>query len=213
MTKQKTRKPMDKLDGFDSREAMWAEIRKMGTFTVRDLYERTTLTLENVRDYVTGLTKGGFLSSDKDTEQELIVGCSPRKAVTFTLVRNVGIDAPRVRKDGTTVVQGQGVANMWRTMRILGTFSARELAFSASTETCVVSVGTAQTYAIHLCHAGYLLKVKGAYRFRPTMHTGPKPPMIQRVKRVWDPNLKKVMWSEEAITNDELRMTNEGGLP
>ena len=29
------------------------------------------------------------------------------------------------------------------------------------------------------------------------MYTGPKAPMVQRVKRVWDPNLKRVMCVEE----------------
>ena len=207
MTKTR-RKAVDRLNGHDSREALWVEIRKLGTFTIMELRALTDLSRDTVNDYVIGLANGGFLSSDKDTVKDMIVK-TPKRPVTYTLVRDVGVDAPRVRTDGTTVTQGQGVANMWRTMRILGTFSARELAVTASTESCVISEATARSYTGHLCQAGYLLKVKGSYRFRPTMYSGPKAPMIQRVKRVWDANLKKVMWSEDAITTDESGITDE----
>lgn len=193
MMAKPNRKPMDKLNGFDSREAIWAEIRRLKSFTVRELYEGTTLKLDSVREYVAGLKYAGYVAAQ--------VSDAPfvpfkTQATVYTLVRDVGIDAPRVRKDGTPVTQGQGTANMWRTMRILGTFSARELAVSASTETCVIKENTAARYLRYLCDAGYLHNQKGLYRFLPSMHTGPKPPMIQNVKRVWDQNLKKVMWSE-----------------
>jgi len=192
--KKPNRKPMDKLNGYDSREAMWAEIRAMRTFTVRELKEATTLKIESVREYVTGLTNGGFL--ERDDSQILNDKGFGKNSVIYTLIRNVGVDAPRVRKDGSTVTQGQGTANMWRTMRILGTFSARELAVSASTDTCVIAESTAASYIRHLCDAGYIRKGKYLFRFITAMYTGPKPPMVQRVKRVWDQNLKKVMWSE-----------------
>ena len=192
MTKP-NRKPMDKLNGFDSREAIWADIRRLKSFTVRELWMESTLKLDSVREYVAGLKSAGYVAAQ--------VSDAPfvpfkTQATVYTLVRDVGIEAPRVRKDGTLVTQGQGTANMWRTMRILGTFSARELAVSASTETCVIKEDTAAKYLRHLHDAGYLHNIKGRYRFLPSMHTGPKPPMIQRVKRVWDQNLKKVMWSE-----------------
>jgi hypothetical protein len=68
----------------------------------------------------------------------------------------------------------------------------------------VIKEATAEKYLRHLRDAGYLIQVKGSrscavmWRFLPSMHTGPRAPMIQRVKRVWDQNLKKVMWSEES---------------
>lgn len=193
-----SRKTMDKLNGIDSREAIWAEIRKRrDSFTVRDLHLSTTMKMESVREYVTGLVNAGYVEEKEDGGGLKAKVPFKTPAVIYTLVRDVGIEAPRVRKDGTPVTQGQGTANMWRTMRIIGTFSARELAVSASTETCIISESTAKSYVSHLCQAGYLVQVKGIYRFVPSMHTGPKPPMIQRVKRVWDQNLKKVMWSED----------------
>jgi len=187
------RKQMNKLNGYDSREAIWAIIRDIeGSFTVRDIYLETTLDASSVRSYLRGLTNGGYLKED--------TSCSPS---AFTLVNDCGIDAPRVRKDGSPVTQGQGRINMWRTMRTLQVFNPRDLSIHASTKICTVKETTAEDYCKHLCRAGYLRRDKhGAYFFIPQMFTGPKPPMIQRVKRVWDQNLKKVMWSEDGGKND-----------
>ena len=129
---RQSRKPMDKLNGFDSREAIWSAIRKLPRFTVRDLQQETTLEISTVRDYVSGLTAAGYLSQEE--------GVCP---FSFVLKKNVGVDAPRVRKDGTIVTQGQGRINMWRTMRILRIINAKDLAVTASTEDCHISVKTA----------------------------------------------------------------------
>ncbi len=182
------RKQMNKLNGYDSREAMWEFIRQWaGKFTVRDIYLATTLDASSVRAYLRGLTNGGYLAEDTSTAPS-----------SFTLVNDCGIDAPRVRKDGSRVTQGQGRINMWRTMRTLKVFSSRDLAIHASTHSCQVKESSAVDYCKHLCRAGYLRKDRhGNYFFLPHMFTGPKPPMIQRVKRVWDQNLKKIMWSED----------------
>jgi hypothetical protein len=207
-----SRKAMDRLNGFDSRQAIWDEIRRHGKdgFTVRELRDSTTLQTETVREFVTGLVNAGYLTILVDAlDPDHPVLKDKAGAILYALVKNVGIDAPRVRKDGTPVTQGQGTANMWHTMWILGTFSVRELAVTASIETCVIKEATAERYLRHLCEAGYLRQTKGRYRLLPYMHTGSKPPMIQRVKRVWDQNLKMVMWSEEQVEGQGLKA--EGG--
>lgn len=182
-----SRKPVDRLNGVDCREQIWAWLRKVKSVTVKELSVDTGLEMSSVRDYLRGLTNGGYLEEDK----------SGRSSV-FTLVRDVGVDAPRVRKDGSKVTQGQGRINMWRTMRILRRFSAIELAVSASTESCEVLQSSADDYIKHLCRAGYLRQDgDGRFLFLEHMFTGPKPPMVQRVKRVWDQNLNQVMWSED----------------
>lgn len=187
-TKRTTRKPMDKLNGFDSREAIWALIRSKRQFTVRDLYLATTLEASSVLDYVRGLTNAGYLREE--------IG---DKARLFTLIKDVGVDAPRVSRDGKPVTQGQGRINMWRSMYIIQSFSAKELAVNASTPDCIVKLSSAENYCGFLCRAGYLRRDKdGRYTFLRHMFTGPKPPMVQRIKRVWDQNLKKVMWGEDS---------------
>jgi hypothetical protein len=187
-----TRKPVDRLNGFDSREAIWTAIRARRSFTVKDVHLDTTLEETSVRDYIRGLTNAGYLEEDK--------GQSP---AVFSLIKDVGIDAPRVRKDGSAVTQGQGQINLWRTMRILRVFTARDLAVAASTPQCPIKLSTAEDYISHLCRAGYLRRDgRGGFAFLAHMFTGPKPPMIQRVKRVWDANLKQVMWSEDGGGDD-----------
>lgn len=186
------RKPMDKLNGFDTREAMWVLIRAKKIFTVREIYQETTLDASSVLDYVRGLTNAGYLREETGENAKL-----------FTLVKDVGVDAPRVHRDGTAVTQGQGRINMWRSMRILQVFSAKDLAISAATPTCEIKLSSAEDYCRHLSRAGYLRRDKdGRYSFLRHMFTGPKPPMIQRVKRVWDQNLKKIMWSEDGGSHD-----------
>ena len=190
------RKTVNKLNGFDSRDTAWKAIREKKVFTVRDIHMETTLDISTIRDYLTGLTKAGFL--EKEDVQSLPDTVSRNKAPEYTLVKDVGADAPRVRKDGTLVTQGQGRINMWRSMKIMKTFTTQELAVTASTPTCTVKHATAEDYCYHLNKAGYLGKIeKGMYFFINSQFTGPKPPMIQRVKRVWDQNLKKVMWPED----------------
>lgn len=190
---RRNRKPVDKLNGYDSREAMWEVIRQVKSFTVRLLHQETTLEISSVRDYVTGLTRAGYLEVNK-----------VENPVVFDLIKDVGVDAPRVRRDGGLVTQGQGRINMWRTMRIIKKFTARELAINSSTSTCTVKESTAKDYIKHLARAGYLRHLKGGvYFFKPHMFSGPKPPMVQRVKRVWDQNLKKIMWSEDGGGPDD----------
>ncbi len=200
------RKTVDNLNGLDSRDAVWSAIRKLRIFTVRDLTMETTLQEDTVRSYVTGLRNAGFLAEagEKKSGVRGIAG----KAKLWKLVKDAGIDTPRVRKDGTLVVQGIGRMQMWRTMRIIGTFSALSLAVNASTEDCQVAEETAKEYIIFLHRAGYLGRIyKGRYRLLPSRYTGPKPPMIQRVKQVWDANLKKVMWSNNGGCHDPKRQS------
>lgn len=187
IAKQANRKPVDKLNGFDSREAVWKVIQMKRVFTVREIHQATDLEISSVRDYIRGLTNAGYLSED-----------AAAKTATFTLIKDVGVDAPRVQKDGSEVTMGRGRINMWRAMYILQVFTAKDLAINATTPECVIKLNSAEDYCLHLFRAGYLRRDKGGrYTFLRHMFTGPKPPMVQRVKRVWDQNLKKVMWSED----------------
>lgn len=190
-------KPMDKRNGLDSRQALWEVIRRLQTFTLRTLREETVLKMDSVREYVFGLESAGFLRRQPRSEK-------PGTPNSWELVNDIGVEAPRVRKDGTLVTQGDGRKNMWEAMRILRTFTARELAVAASLPECRVKEQTAIDYAYHLCKAGYLKKSGDGYTFLPAAYTGPQPPQIQRTKRVWDPNQRKVRWrSDEEAGNDE----------
>ena len=86
-------------------------------------------------------------------------------------------------------------------MRVIGPFSILDLALNASTEEQPVKFSDARDYVANLHKAGYLVMLEGQiggraiYRLVPSRYSGPKPPMVQRIKQVWDPNLGKVVWS------------------
>lgn len=189
-------KPMHKRNGLDTRQAVWEAIRRLGTFTLRQLREETLLSMDSVREYVTGLHAAGYIGKE---------GCHVQGyAGQWNLVKDIGIEAPRVRKDGSPVTQGQGRENMWNAMLIMRTFSARELAVAACTKDCYVKESTAADYAKHLCHAGYLTKRPGgSYQMLPSAYTGPRPPMVQRTKVVWDPNQQQVRWRSDVEVSDD----------
>lgn len=186
-------KPIDKRNPLETREAIWAAIRKLQAFKVRELRFETRCTMEQVRDYVTGLHAAGYLKKLENTG--------------YALVRDCGIEPPKVRKDGTEITMGKGREQMWLVMKVLGDFSALDLAVHASTEDVQVSETDAKSYMLYLHKAGYLVEVqpgksgnrpgngvKARYRLLPQKYSGPRPPMVQRVKQVYDQNLKKVVW-------------------
>ena len=43
----------------------------------------------------------------------------------------------------------------------------------------------------------------GAYQMHATAFTGPRAPMIQRTRRVWDPNRNEVRWQGGEVRDDE----------
>lgn len=182
------------------RQAVWLAIREIGEFTLRDLWLTTNVDRATVRTYVESLAKAGILetfSSGKATS-----GQKGQQPTVFKLVRDCGIEAPRVDRDGNPVIQGAAREQMWRTMKMVrGDFTSEELAIAASLEDSPVSPVDAKDYLRHLAVAGYLAITQrgrsgkpGRYRFNPAKNTGPKPPMIQRMQTVFDPNLGKIVW-------------------
>jgi len=59
-----------------------------------------------IRAYTKGLVNAGHLQ---------------REGETFSLVRDIGVDAPRVRDDGRRVTVGARREQIWRTLKILVT--------------------------------------------------------------------------------------------
>jgi hypothetical protein len=184
-----SRKPIDQQQPSECRQAIWDWIKQHPTkFQIGDIMYDIRLTGSSVKEYLTGLVKAGYLAVIKNP--------LPGVSAMYDLINDTGNDAPRVRKDGTPVTQGQGQQYMWNAMRILKTFSAYDLAFNASTDDLTVSGQTALTYCRALCKAGYLVaRDNNQYMLISSKWTGPHPPQIQRTKQVYDPNLKRVVWS------------------
>jgi hypothetical protein len=198
-----SRVPADKPLKLRGEAAFWRAICGFGedTWTLSDVEDCCNAARQTVREYLIRLEKGGYIET---------VGEAP--ATSAKLFRRVktAAEAPRLHADGSPVTAGRGTAQMWRSMKMLKTFDAHELSIAASTEDAMVSVATAADYTKHLHRAGYLALAapskpghrpgtgkQARYRLLPSKNTGPKAPQIQRVKRVFDPNLGKVMWEED----------------
>jgi hypothetical protein len=187
-----SRKPIDQQQPTECRQAVWEEIRQRGAgalFTMAEIAKCVRLEQSSVREYMIGLVNAGYLGTH-----------TIRKATSggniLFMENDIGNDAPRVRKDGTPVTQGQGRQQMWNAMRILKVFRPVDLAFNASTDCHTVAESEATGYCTALCKAGYLSDRPAAgYMLIPSMWTGPHPPQIQRTKQVYDPNLKRVVWA------------------
>ncbi|MGS0980610.1 hypothetical protein [Burkholderia glumae] len=155
------RKPVSELKGGrGSRQIVWEFIRAHAdSFTVFDIEKATRLDLATIRTYVQWLERGGFVAVTNDTR-------TSRQRKQYRLVRNVGIEAPRIDKAGKLLAP-TGQENMWRTMRITKTFTAEELAARSTTDQTSVSVASARNYITDLARAAYLLVVDPGHPYRP----------------------------------------------
>lgn len=172
------------------REAIWAAIRgRQGglSFSVADIVALTEANGKTVRDYFKALTAAGYLQEE---------GVVPGHAARWRLVRDIGQEAPRVRPDGSAVTQGTATEQLWRGMYMLKEFSYLDLIETASVE---IPADTAKAYCKMLLATGYLRVLRKAEptsgriaRYRLIRNNGPKPPQVQRVKRVYDPNSREV---------------------
>ena len=175
-----------------ARERIWAAIREMKTVTVREVADRCDAKADAVRGYFTGLVAAGVL--------DVIHRGTGGKHSVYTLKRDLGVHAPRVRKDGTFLPDSVR-SRLWNAMPIFGVFTARDLAMSTTLAESPVSRAEALDYCRWLAQAGYLRDLGDEkFRFIPARHTGVKAPQIVRVTQVYDPNIDK-----GGTTNDEPR--------
>lgn len=138
------RKPIASLAGGKSlRQILWETLRTHGgEFTIFDVCPGR-VPLETARDYLNGLSRAGYLAQ---------VGAAAKgERKRYVLARDNGIEAPRVRRDGSPVTQGGINDAMWGAIRVLNDFTAAEIADLAGAEP-----GTAKTYCLFLERAGYL---------------------------------------------------------
>lgn len=194
-----SRKAIDKQQPNECRQAIWEWIRinehvngPLAVFILKDI--DVNLEKSSVREYLTGLANAGYLVATK--------GKGLAENTTYTLVKDAGHHAPRVRKDGSEVIQGKSRQYMWNIIPILKNFTTQDLAYNASTPEHTVEEVDAKDYITHLYRAGYLVMAKVCkqgekqlWKLKHGMWTGPQPPQVQRTKQVYDPNLQRVVWA------------------
>lgn len=214
-----SRKPVTEyVGGKGPRQHVWEAIRALAAagneaFDEHAIHRampreaRMIIEMGTLRDYRHCLVAAGILA--------VVTPCLNRKTpATYRLAIDEGLEAPRVRRDGSRVTQGRAQEQMWRTLRILsGDTNGRELAAHASTPQIPVAEAAARDYLLVLNQAGYLLctqpgkgmgkgGVLARYRLNPSRNTGPRPPMVCRTRVVYDPNEDKVVW-HPSVTDEE----------
>lgn len=203
-----SRKPavLELAGGKSQRQRIWDAVRRFaqtdeGRFTIDDLSRTCGIELDPVQEYVKGLSSAGYLRlTNADT---LRVGGRLVKKI-FELARDNGVEAPRVRRDGTPVTMGRGTEALWAAMTVLDNFNHHLVA-----EIAQVKPGTAATYCQLLGKAGYLEVVtlgkgKGnggiatVWRVAEVHRQKPRAPMITRQRCIYDPNTHEIAWAEGA---------------
>lgn len=193
------RKPihLELAGGQSSRQRIWVRIRGSSGagFDIADVTPGD-VSIETTRDYLIGLSRAGYL--------ETVQASDPRTRAIYRLIKDTGIEAPRVTRRGIVVTQGQGNEALWGAMQAMGSFNTRVLAEMAG-----VKESTVKTYCTLLTRAGYLTidrQGKGVgrggiatqYRLLTSRVNGPRPPMITRLKAVYDPNIHAFVWQQNA---------------
>lgn len=212
------RKPVTEYAGGKGpRQHIWEAIRRLAAagapFADEDVLRACPrsekITASAVADYRRCLLNAGILATVSD-------GVPRRSPASYRLEKNEGLDAPRVRADGSRVTQGLAQEQMWRILRMMsGDTNGRELAAHASTESSPVAESSARSYLMALHQAGYLTTtaagkgnghggVQARYRLKTARNTGPKPPMICRQKVIYDPNEDRVVWSPRVTPEDAI---------
>lgn len=207
------RKPahLEMIGGKGPRQRVWERIRarRGAEFELLDVVVGDECTA-TARDYLIGLERAGYLRISRPG--------APRQRKHWSLARDIGAEAPRVRRDGTPVTAGLAQEQMWRTLRMLnGDTNARELAAHASTPAIAVSPLAAGDYLRNLCRASYVectaagkglgrgrggTGVQGRYRL--ITNTGPRPPMVCRADSIYDPNLGCTVWIKPVTEEDAI---------
>lgn len=186
--------------GKSPRQIVWDAIRLLhaqgsAAWTQTDIQRaipkeaRREVTLSIIRKYCWTLTLAGMIRVTNEP--------AGFTTTCYALVKDEGMEAPRLARDGTRITRGLPQEQMWRSLRLLpGDTNARELAAYASTREHAITVRAAAQYLRVLYRAAYLVAgpVRGRYRLRPHRDTGPRPPVSCRAQVVYDPNEDKIVW-------------------
>lgn len=177
------------------RERMWEAMRSLRRFCIQDIVDATGEKDWAVKDYLTGLRRAGIVAAT-GTRPSSSGHQNAFDQIVYSLINDMGMEAPRVRKDGS-IIPEMGRDRLWRVMRILKEFSIADLVVHASLPEAPVAESEAVYYCQYLTRAGYLVEVesKRLYRFLQAQYTGPRAPVIRRIREVVDANTGEVRWS------------------
>ncbi|WP_048646574.1 hypothetical protein [Nitratireductor soli] len=161
-----------------------------------------------VATYLRRLCRAGILRPEGSAKNAF----TERREVSFVLVRDQEAP-PVVTNDGRIgsrqVSCQQAMWNVVRGPLTRGGFTSDDLVTYGSTEEKPIARATAKRFVQALRQGNYLIKLDpggpgklAVWRLRPSMNTGPKPPMVLTAKLVYDQNRGRVLG--ETIAEEEL---------
>lgn len=173
-----------------NQQRLWESIRSLRDgFEVGGLALATDVPVSVARRYLRGLEAAGYV--------QVIDG-------VYCLTRDCGVEAPLIGLRWQSVNSLRRSEAMWRALRIAGEVSATELAAMASAGDLRVRESMAAEYLSILERAGYLRTVDAVqcrgqrrYRIIPNRCTGARPPTVQHVRMLFDPNVGSVVWHSQ----------------
>lgn len=202
------RKParLERAGALTPRDRMWAAIRALNgptmtasLFSPAEIALHSAQHIDTVLSYLQGLAAAGYIAQH---EADRPHGRPLRVFFQYHLVRDTGVDAPRVTVEGKPVTAGLVNEQLWLAMRALrGEFDCLALAQAVRDAGGQVSIQTVKTYVTFLARAGYLgifaasrPGTQARYRFNRARNTGPRAPLITRLREVIDANTGAVVW-------------------
>lgn len=216
---------LERAGALTPRDRMWAAIRELGThggrFTAGDLELCPDFSAIEVQfaanarvapehqvhvDTVTTYLKDMAAAEPPFVKTLGAVGAvegrKRSELFRWVLLRDVGVEAPRVTTGGKIVTAGAGRDAMWKAMKPLNEFDADELHAAARAGCETLSLSATIDYCKFLQRAGYLSiavpavpnKHRARYHFVRAMNTGPRAPVISKAKdHVVDGNTGRVI--------------------
>lgn len=180
----------------------WAIIRELdvkGPWGWRDIDRRSNVHERSVRDYIKRLELAGFAERVSQGRTGLHA-----KATQYRLLHRP-VEAPRIDRKGNIYPESK-TQRLWRTMRMVKTFSVPELTSLAQGDDMVMSQELAKYFIKALVQVGVVQPFASTAAsdklYRLVRDLGPIAPVVSLSMVVFDPNAKAVVGQPVLEVND-----------
>ena len=159
----------------------WDAVQGLQSFRIADVRQAGSVSKPTATEYVAAWARHGLIKvAGRDALGNI-----------YELIEVVDLPSPPLG--------GTAHGNMWRAARMIGEFSALDLAVHSCTEDVAVDEKLAGEYCTALLAAGYLRVTQKAIpgrrvaRYRLIRNAGALPPIVRRVKALVDPNVQQTV--------------------
>lgn len=201
----------------EPRQRIWESIRVLAQgFSVNDIARRSGQSPQSINRYVKALIQAGLV-------QLVFEPTAPRgrDSKVYALLRDEGVDHPRLNPQGQRTYAHLATENIWRSIRILkGDLTLSDLFQTASVGSAALNPSKVRQYVFALVEAGYLERRHNGpqspdtYSLVRGRNTGPRPPEIRQIDslQIYDPNLSKLVYVKTTGSINADRSLVEPGI-